>query len=253
MYLMYVDESGDPGTAGSPTRYFILSALIVHELTWQSLLDDLINFRRTLKGRFGLLMREEIHASQFIYNRAILKTPLTRNVRLDILKRCLDWTNQRTDVSIITVRIDKQIRADPFEYAWRMLIQRFDNTLAYKNFPGGHGNDKGILICDNTDGNKLTRLLRQMRRYNQVSNKISIATGSRNIPLRAIIEDPVLRNSKDSYILQLVDVIAYFARQVYETNKYIRLKGAKNFYGRVANVVNQHATHYATRFKIVEL
>lgn len=31
MYFMYVDESGDPGMLVSPTRYFVLSGLVVHE------------------------------------------------------------------------------------------------------------------------------------------------------------------------------------------------------------------------------
>jgi hypothetical protein len=30
MYFMYVDESGDPGLVGSPTRYFTLSGLVIH-------------------------------------------------------------------------------------------------------------------------------------------------------------------------------------------------------------------------------
>ena len=33
MFLMYVDESGDAGLVGSPTRYFVLTGLVVHELS----------------------------------------------------------------------------------------------------------------------------------------------------------------------------------------------------------------------------
>lgn len=254
MYLMYVDESGDSGKINSPTKYFILSAVIVHESSWQSLLDDLISLKRAFKNKYGLLIKEEIHASEFLQKRIKLKNKIPRNQRLDMLKKCLDWLNLRNDVSVITVRIDKSQRADPFEYAWRMLIQRFDNTLAYRNFPGpASGNDKGMIISDNTDGNKLTKLLRQMRRYNQVSNKVAINTGYRNIPLRAIVEDPVFRDSQFSFFLQIVDVVAYFARQVYEPNKFVRQKGAKTFYGRISNVINPFATRYATNYKIVEL
>jgi hypothetical protein len=28
MFLMYVDESGDPGLINSPTRYYVLSGLV---------------------------------------------------------------------------------------------------------------------------------------------------------------------------------------------------------------------------------
>ena len=57
MYLMYVDESGDTGLVGSPSQYFILSGLVVHELNWKSTFEDLKCLRRDLKNRFNLLMR----------------------------------------------------------------------------------------------------------------------------------------------------------------------------------------------------
>ncbi len=49
MYLMYVDESGDIGLTGSPTRYFVLTGLVLHELRWRQTLDELIAFRREQK------------------------------------------------------------------------------------------------------------------------------------------------------------------------------------------------------------
>ncbi len=254
MYLFYVDESGDVGKNNSPTNYYILSAIIVHETSWQNLLDDTLLLKRSFKAKYGLLLKEEIHSSEFLQKRINIRNNISRNMRLALLKKCLDWLNQRNDISIITVRVEKAGRQDPFEYAWQTLIQRLDNTLANRNFPGPQSiNDKGIIICDNTDGEKLTRLLRKMRRYNQVSNMISYGPGSRNIPLRAIIEDPVMRDSKNSFILQLVDVVAYFAKQIYEPNKYVRQKGAKTFYGRLANIINQHATRKQTNHKIVEV
>ncbi|SDF02686.1 DUF3800 domain-containing protein [Sporolituus thermophilus] len=32
MYFLYVDESGDTGIVDSPTRYYVLAGLVVHEL-----------------------------------------------------------------------------------------------------------------------------------------------------------------------------------------------------------------------------
>lgn len=67
MYLMYVDESGDPGIASvSRNRYFVLSGLVVHELRWRDILDDFLVFRRGLREQYGLKLREEIHAGAFI-------------------------------------------------------------------------------------------------------------------------------------------------------------------------------------------
>jgi hypothetical protein len=255
MYLMYVDESGDSGTfPPSPTKYFILSAIIFHETFWLNILDDLIQFKKLLKGRYGLLMKEEIHASVFISKRVKLQNTISRNDRLDLLKKSLDWLNSRKDISIITVRVDKTLNPNPFERAWQLLAQRFENTVLHSNFPGPFNNDKGMIISDNTDGGKLRKLIRQMRRYNHIPNMIQFGGGSRNIPLRAIIDDPNFRDSAHSLILQMTDVVAYFARQVYEPNKYLRKKGARTFYGRLINVINPFATKsLQSSYKIVEV
>lgn len=256
MFLMYIDESGDTGRIGSQTRYFVISAIVMHESSWQNILDDLILFRKSLKNQYGLLMKEEIHASVFINGSPKLKNYISRNDKLDILKKCLKWLDDRNDISIVTVRCNKSanILKDIFDYTWTVLIQRFDNTLAYNNFPNATGNDKGIIIADNTDGGKLTKLLRKMRRYNQVPNAVTYGVGARNITLRAVVEDPVLRDSADSYLHQMVDVVAYFARQHYEPNKYIRKKGARTFYTKfLANVTNPHVTKYVSPNNIVEV
>lgn len=254
MYLFYIDESGDTGTTNSPTRFFVLSAIVVHEHDWQNVLDDLITLRRGFKSSYGLLMKEEIHSYDFISGRPKLNASLNKYQRLAILKECLQWLNARNDISIVTVRCEKKQGADVFDYAWRALIQRLDNTLAFKNFPNGMGNDKGIIFADDTDGGKLTGLLRKMRRHNIVPNRASYGMGSRNITLRAVVEDPVLRNSATSYFHQLADVVAYFARQMYEPNRFIKKKGARNYYQNfLGKVTNPHVTRYSTKNNIVEI
>ncbi len=107
MYLIYVDESGDTGLINSPTNFFVLSAIVIHESAWMNVLDDLINFRRYLKIRYGIMMKEEIHASEFVNGKNKLRNPIAKHDRIDLLKKCLKWLNSRNDVSIITVRCDK--------------------------------------------------------------------------------------------------------------------------------------------------
>jgi hypothetical protein len=34
MYLAYFDESGDSGLVGSPTKFFVLSCVLVHQDDW---------------------------------------------------------------------------------------------------------------------------------------------------------------------------------------------------------------------------
>lgn len=251
---MYIDESGDVGITNSPTEYFIISALVIHESNWLNFLDDLIVFRKYLRDRFGLRLKEEIHASDFVNGRVNLRKDILKNDRIDILKKSLKWLNSRNDISIITVRCKKNNRADVFDFTWRVLIQRLENTLIHGNFPGGFAVEKGIILADNTDGGKLTKLLRKMRRFNPTPhNYLQYGTGSRNLRLSAIIEDPVLRDSSNSFVHQMVDIIAYFGRQYYEPNRYIRKKGVRTFYNFIESITNAYATRNPTPNKIVEV
>jgi len=66
--------------------------------------------------------------------------------------------------------------------------------------------------------------------------------GYRNLRLQHVIEDPIMRDSSISYLHQMCDVVAYFARQKYEPNKYLKKKGASNFYHRLNDVICKHVT-----------
>ena len=83
MYLLYVDESGDVGIKNSPTKYFVLSALIIHESKWRNTLDELVKFRNKLRDTKGLKLREEIHCTELI-NRPKELVRIKRNDRLVI-------------------------------------------------------------------------------------------------------------------------------------------------------------------------
>ncbi|ACU61337.1 DUF3800 domain-containing protein [Chitinophaga pinensis] len=238
MYLMYIDESGDIGLPpSSPTRYFILSAIIIHELRWKDTLKDLVSFRRDLRDKKGLKLKEEIHCTDFI-NRPGPLVRIKRNDRLDIIKQSIDWLNSQPDLSVFSVVVDKQGRAlgyDVFEAAWNVLLMRFENTLSYKNFPGPRNpDDRGIVLSDNTDGGKLRSLIRKMRHFNMIPSMYG--TKARNLQLQYVIEDPVLRDSQYSFMHQMNDVVAYCAKQMYEPNSYMRKKGGHNFYKRLSNV-----------------
>lgn len=240
MYLMYVDESGDSGNIdkNSPTNYFILSAIVVHELRWKQTLESLVELRKYLRDSKGLKLRDEIHSSEFI-NKPGELVRIKKNDRLDILKKCIDWLNSQNDISVFSIAIDKRDKnnKDIFDIAWKTLLTRFENTISHKNFNGPQNPDeKGIVLPDNTEGEKLTKLVRKMRHFNPVPNTKNYGDGYRNIKLEYLIEDPIFRDSKNSLIHQICDVIAYCIRQKFEPNSYMRKKGGHNFWKRLENV-----------------
>jgi len=253
MFLMYVDESGDKGTINSPTRYFVLTGLVVHELCWQNMLAELIAFRQRMRTAFGLRLREEIHAGVMLTRPGSL-VRIKRNDRLSIIRHFLDELAKLDYVSVINVKIDKAGKPpgyDPFLRGWEALIQRFENTLGRRNFPGpANADDKGIILCDNTDGDALRALYRRMRAHNPVPNQSGL--GYRQLPLVRVIEDPNPRDSAYSYFIQAADVCSFAAYQYCAPSAYIRKKGARTYFERLAPILCKVASPRHP-FGIVEL
>ena len=137
-------------------------------------------------------------------------------------------------LSVITVVIDKAGKGptfDPFEVAWRYLIQRFENTILNRKFPGpANPVDHGILVPDATDVKKLTALLRKMRRFNPVPNQLGYAAPIRNLTLRHTVEDPVFRDSAHSLFIQAADLCAFLAYQQEAPSAYVRKQGGHKLY-----------------------
>lgn len=240
MYLMYVDDVGDPGLTGSACSYFGLSAIIVHESRWRELLNRLISFRKSMKTIHGLPIKCEIHSSEYIRSPPIAN--MQKGTRLAILRQYLDELAKIDFISVISVMVNKTNKPqgyDAFESAWKALIQRYENTLQAGNFHGNYLNDKGIIISDNTNNLMLRRIHRKMSVINNIPNRGQ--HGYRNMPIQTILEDVYHKNSKDTFLIQSCDVISYFLLQNFAPNRYISKTGAKNYYSRISGILNRRA------------
>jgi hypothetical protein len=253
MYLMYVDESGDCGmpTDGSPCNLFCLSGLVVHKLRWHETLAELLRFRHWIKSKYRVYLDAEIHAAEMINKPSKLDPSLQRlrkHERLAIIRHFADKIATLADVSIINVVIDKRGKVpskdEVFRWAWYSIFQRFENTIRCKNFPGSPlGNERGIVFPDNTDGGKLRRFMNDMRRTNLL--KVRQAHGAfvyKNEPLRIIIEDPVMRDSRESYFIQAADCAAFLLKQSIEPSAYMKRRGGNAYFQRLGPVLCTHAS-----------
>lgn len=240
MYFMYVDESGDTGLSGSPTRYFTLSGLVVHELRWNEYLEKLIDFRKRMRNSFGLLMREEIHSAHLI-NKPKDLVRIKRNDRLTIIRSFINEVAAFQDVSIINIVVDKSdkpLTYDVMGKAWEALIQRFSNTISHRNFPGPVNSDeRGMIIPDNTDAKKIQQLLRRMRRFNPVPNQSVFGSGYRNLTIGNLVEDPFFKDSRDSYLIQAADVVAFALYQKLAPSSYMKKKSGDKYFNKLRGVL----------------
>ena len=242
---MYVDDGGDPGlNPKSPTRHFVLSGLVLHELRWRQFADSVLELRRRIRSTYGLPIRTEIHAAEYISRGGMNFIP--RYNRLAILQHFTDHLALQGYLSVTNVVVDKAGKPDDYDVftsAWRALFQRFENTLNHQNFPGPRNpEDKGMVFADNTDGGKLTRLVRRMAVHNPIPNRARHVPGYRNIPIVSILEDPSLRDSRQSYFIQAADLCAYWTYQLFAPNAYIHSKTGRGYFHRLDPILNKRAS-----------
>jgi hypothetical protein len=233
---MYVDESGDPGLTNSPTKYYVLTGLVIHELRWKPCLDGLISFRRRLKAGFGLRLREEFHAAAMLTRPGGL-VRIKRHCRLAMIRTFTAELALMTDLNVINVVVDKVGKGPPydcFNMAWRALIQRFENTLSNHNFRGpANPDERGTILCDHGTDKKIVALLRQMRRYNPVPSQPGFVQSYRVLPLNYIIEDPSFRDSAHSYFIQAADLAAFLLYQRLAPSAYMKKNSGQNYFAKL--------------------
>jgi hypothetical protein len=240
MYFMYVDESGDKGVGKTQTRYFVLTGLVVHELRWRPCLDQLVAFRRRIRAKFGLRLREELHAARMLARPGGL-VRIKRHDRLAIIRAFADEIASMTDLNVVNVVVDKEGKPedfDVFDTAWKALIQRFENTVARRNFAGpANADDRGVLFPDHSEDTKLTALVRRMHHYNPVPNRGDLGPGYRNLPLVTVVEDPNFRDSEYSYFIQAADCAAFLLYQRLAPNLFMKKHSGQNYFKRLEPVL----------------
>jgi uncharacterized protein DUF3800 len=174
---------------------------------------------------------------------------LSKHERLAIIRHFADAIATLSDISIINVVVDKQSgraadKEEGFRWAWYGLFQRFENTIRYQNFPGPKNtDDRGIVFPDNTDGRKIKRFLDRMRVTNEL--KVRQQSGAfhyKDEPIRVIIEDPILRDSRQSYFLQAADCAAFLLKQTVEPSNYMKTTGGKAYFNRLDPVLCKWAS-----------
>ena len=203
MYFAYIDESGDSGRDGSLT--YTLGCVFVRSSQWKSAFDGVIAFRRFLKKEVGLPVRAEIKSNHLLRNAGDFRPlGLSERARRFIYRGCLEL-QAKLGLSTFAVVINKAKLGpgnDPALFAWTYLLQRLE-TLTRKGGP-----DEVMLIHDEGEGDTIRKISRRARRFGSSG---SLFGGSRRLPFDGLIDDPVSRNSRQSYFLQLADLNAYAA------------------------------------------
>lgn len=211
MYLVYVDESGNPGGK----NHFVLTALLIHESTWRKF-DRLVN-----QIKIDLLSNEdplgvELHTSPLVrksgdfsgYSQDLVEKILIRMSNIVRKNRC----------RLISVIIDKEkiepkgeetLRGWTQLWSWRLLLERIEKFLRSKN--DGNRTNFGLLCIDNNSEKIVYDIREIIKKFRE--------DGSLYLDSKYIVEDPFFVDSSMRNLIQLSDFIAWVTRQWYYEKK----------------------------------
>lgn len=204
MYLAYYDEAGDDGYPKYSSPLFVLSCVYVHQDSWQSTYAQLCEFRRRLNTDFRLSAKTELHTKHFLLNKnPYRKLGLSDGQRVLVLDHSCDFMNQ-LPVKVVNVVINKTaIRLPDYPVLDRALtysIQRIENDLRESD-----PEEKFLVITDPGRLGKMQKTSRRIQRINFIPSKFH--TGSYRREIQCMVEDPLPKDSAQSYFIQMADML----------------------------------------------
>ena len=207
MYIAYYDESGDDGFPSYSSPLFILTAIYLHYMKWKDTYAAIRDFRSDLRKRFNLPIKWEIHTSHLLLNKkpyGALGLPVGE--RISIIDSCCKLIGS-LDLKIVNIVIVKpRIQQDNYKIldtALTYSVQRIENDLD----PSSHPENRFIIITDEGRVGKMRKTTRKIQRYNPIPSRFRPTTYQREI--QSLIEDPLPKDSKESYFIQLADLVTY--------------------------------------------
>lgn len=231
--LFYVDESYD-------STKFCLSAIGIRHADWRDCLERVRQYRAILKQDHGIYLRKEIHAQEFISGRGRISTSVvTKHERSRIFEGLLRLVASLPNVMVINVCLDTVDRKNPQLDAWDRLLNRIERTLLEmerrelprrkelltglpEDFPAAVRSSlamrlnayraRALIFADQGREMEITRAFRKMNVFNPIPSQFGTWEGAlktKNIPVQRVIEDPVFKQSHQSYFIQLADCVAF--------------------------------------------
>ncbi len=227
----YVDESYNADR-------FCLSALAIRHDKWRECFQRVQQHRRLLKEDHGIFIRKEIHAHEFVGGRGRISNDIiSKHTRSRIYHGLLRLVAELPEVMVFNVCLETKGRKDPQLDAWDRLLNRIERTMLFfeqrelplrkellaglpsnLTMPGDklqtrllHYAPRALIFADEGRHNEITRVYRKMTVFNPIPSQYGKwpAGKTKNQPLERIIEDPVFKESHQSFFIQLADCISF--------------------------------------------
>jgi len=204
MFIAYYDESGDDGFPITSSPLFVLTALYQHHLNWKENYERTKAFKRQLARDFPFPFHEELHTREFILNKAPYHASgISEEDRAHIIDLYCQLTAQLEariiSVVIVKDRLQKK-DIDILDTALTYSVQRIENDLA------ADPQNRFEIITDWGRVGKMRKTTRRVQKINFIPSKFGPIP--RRQEIQKLIEDPLPKDSSESYFVQLADLVA---------------------------------------------
>jgi Protein of unknown function (DUF3800) len=207
MLMAYVDESGDPGNSTRSSRTYTLGCVLVKADSWPIAFNHFLDFRRNLRDSFHIRLKDEVKASYLLHDGGDLaRLRLSFDQRREIYDRHMRLVPHLPARSFAIVvdksRHSRESGAETIRRAWIYLAQRLSNACDQ------YGEASLMIIHDEGENCEIRRTLRKSRHF-LTSGSGYRSGGYRLLPGLPLVDDPVPRQSHQSYFTQTADLVAY--------------------------------------------
>lgn len=213
MIIAYVDETGDTGplTKKGASACYGLGCVMVPQEKWAGGLDRMVAFRRGLRDRHKIRVRDELKSGFLVGGKGTIK-----HLDIDPFERrgiFAGHLRQLADMGAraFSVVIDKSRNegADVADLAWDTLLQRLERVSAHSK---RDVKPSFLIVHDEGDDVAVRRRVRKARVRMTAGSLYAGSHQSLRVP---IVEDAIARDSSQSYFLQLADMVAYSGWRTY--------------------------------------
>lgn len=211
MHILYVDESGDGGSAPGSSRHLVLCGAAMHEGQWRRLTRQLDDIQRNNFPTAGPFL--EFHASEMRTGARTFRG-LPRLSRSKAIQEVYEVMSIAQGLTLFAAVIDKpsfvakyQGTVDIYRGAFEGLSTMFNFFLQRKQRQSERVG-RGIVVFDEARPS-LSREIRRLLAEFQ-------AGGTRWASLGCIIETAFFFDSRSSRLMQIADFAAYAVYRWYE-------------------------------------
>ncbi len=207
MKICYYDESGDDGYPAYSSPLFVLSAIYLDYLSWKDTHEKIAGFRRHLKQKYGFPVKLEFHTKEFLLDKSPYREfQLPPAQRISIVTEFCSFIGS-LDIRIVNIMINKLAinfsGYDILNTSLKYSIQRIENDLN----PNLNPDTRFMVITDEGRVGKMRKTTRAIQRVNYIPSQYG--PGHYRQEIQTLIEDPLPKDSKESYFIQMADLIAY--------------------------------------------